>query len=356
MGGRRGRGEDADEALGRLATPPPKPEAEPVRLTEDENTGDRFVLYATDTGVEVQLKYDGDDLLMTQPQMADLFGVTRQNVNLHINNIYDEGELDREATSKDSLQVRREGARRVQRAVTLYTLDAIIAVGYRISSRQGTLFRKWATDKLVRFATKGFVVDAPRLSDPDAADHFRELRELIRDIRASEANVYREVMRICSLCSDYADLPVRERTRFFASVQNKLHYAVTGMTGAEIRMARADAGRPGMGLTAWPGKRPVQADVMTAKNFLGEAEIRDLNRTTGMLLDYFEQELDLGRLVTMGDAQGKVDTFIRNNERPLLSGAGGVSRADADAHAKGQYRLYREEQRRIAQGKGMRGD
>lgn len=357
MSGRKGRGEDADEALGRLAGPgSPRGEDGPVRLTEDGETGDRFVLYATDAGVKVQLKYEGDELWMTQPQMADLFGVTRQNVNLHLKNIYDEGELDRAATSKDSLQVRQEGARRVRRAVTLYTLDAIIAVGYRISSRQGTLFRKWATDKLVRFATKGFVVDAARLADPGAADHFRELREIIRDIRASEANVYREVTRICSLCSDYHDLAERERTRFFASVQNKLHYAVTGMTGAEIRKDRADAGAPAMGLTAWSGTRPTQKDVMTAKNFLGEAEIRDLNRTTGMLLDYVEQELDLGRLVTMADAQAKIDTFIRNNERPLLDGTGSVSRADADAHAKAQYRIYKEAQRRIAQDKGMRGD
>jgi len=349
MSERKGRGDALDESLGKLATPPAPPEHEPVRLTEDEDTGDRFLLYATDAGVEVQLRYDGGELTMTQPQMADLFGVTRQNINLHLKNVYEEGELEREATSKDSLQVRQEGTRRVRRAVTAYTLDAIIAVGYRISSRQGTLFRKWATDKLVRFATKGFVVDTARLSDPDAADHFRELRELIRDIRASEANVYKEVMRICSLCSDYADRTGAESGRFFSAVQNKLHYAVTGMTGAEIRMARADAALPAVGLTSWSGTRPTQNDVMTAKNFLGEAEIRDLNRTTGMLLDYFEQELDLGRLVTMADAEAKVDMFIRNNERALLAGAGSVSKAAADAHAKGQYRMYKEEQRRIAQ-------
>ncbi len=357
-GKNKGRGGALDETLERLAEPAPgESEAdEPVHLTEDEDTGDRFLLYATDAGVQVQLKYEGDDLLMTQPQMADLFGVTRQNVNLHLNNIYSEGELDREATSKDSLQVRQEGTRKVKRAVTLFTLDAIIAVGYRVSTKQGTLFRKWATDKLVRFATKGFVVDAARLSDPNAADHFRELRELIRDIRASEANVYKEVMRICSLCSDYHDLSGRERGLFFSAMQNKLHYAVTGMTGAEIRMARADAAKADIGLTSWTGNRITQNDVLTAKNFLGEAEIRDLNRTTGMLLDYFEQELDLGRLVLMGDAIGKVDTFIRNNERPLLAGTGSVSKVDADTHAKAQYRVWKEEQRRIAHEASAKGD
>lgn len=355
-GEKESRGARLDAALERMRPETKDAPDDPVRLVEDEDTGDRFLLYATEAGVEVQLKYEGDDLLMTQPQIADLFGVTRQNVNLHLNNIYTEGELDRGATSKESLQVRQEGARKVRRTVTLYTLDAIIAVGYRVSGRQGTLFRKWATDKLVRFATKGFVIDAPRLSAPDAHDHFRELRELIRDIRASEANVYREVMRICSLCSDYVDLSPRERGMFFARMQNKLHYAVTGMTGAEIRLSRADATKPAMGLTAWAGARPIQEDVLTAKNFLGEAEIRDLNRTTGMLLDYFEQELDLGRLVTMLDADRKVDAFIRNNERPLLDGNGAVSKADADRHAKAQYKLYREEQRRLAQAKAMRGD
>lgn len=355
---------DFGEALGKFAqTDPTEVEismaggvGEPVHLTEDEATGDRFLLYATESGVEVQLHYEGNDLLMTQPQMADLFGVTRQNVNLHLNNIYSEGELERGATSKDSLHVRLEGGRKVNRNVTLYNLDAIISVGYRVSTKQGTMFRKWATDKLVQFATKGFVVDVERLKDPEHSDHFRELRELIQEIRASEANVYKEVMRICGLCSDYHSLDGKSKGRFFSTIQNKLHYAVTGMTGAEIRISRADANQDAMGLTNWSGEHPTQKDVLTAKNFLGEAEIRDLNRFTGMLLDYFEQELDLGRLVTIQDAENKVDTFIQNNERVLLRSAGSVSKPAADKHAKSQYQIYKEKQRQIAHDASMKGD
>lgn len=355
---------DFGEALGKFSQTDPEEaknsmsggDGEPVHLMEDETTGDRFLIYATEAGVEVQLHYEGNDLLMTQPQMAELFGVTRQNVNLHLNNVYSEGELERRATSKESLHVRLEGGRKVNRNVTLYNLDAIISVGYRVSTKQGTMFRKWATDKLVQFAAKGFIVDVERLKDPENSDIFRELRELIQEIRASETNVYKEVMRICALCSDYHSLSGREKGLFFSTVQNKLHYAVTGMTGAEIRISRADANQDSMGLTNWSGDHPTQKDVLTAKNFLGEAEIRDLNRSTGMLLDYFEQELDLGRLVTIQDAENKVDTFIKNNERALLRSAGSVSRPSADKHVKAQYQIYKEKQRQIAHDASMRVD
>lgn len=352
---------DPNELLGRYAhsdatTLRSDSNMEPVHLTEDEETGDRFLLYSTEDGAKVQLQYEGDDLWMTQPQMASLFGVTRQNINLHLNNIYSDGELDKAATCKNSLQVRMEGEREVTRTIPIYNLDAIISVGYRVSSKQGTLIRKWATDKLVQFATKGFVVDVERLKSPENSDHFQELRELIRDIRASEANVYKEVRRICALCSDYHDLTEQEKNAFFATVQNKLHYAVAGMTGAEIRMERADASKSNMGLTAWTGDYPTQKDVFTAKNFLGEPEIRDLNRFTGMLLDYFEQETELRRLVVMADAETKLDTFIRNNERPLLRGKGSVSKQIADRHVKEQYTIFNDARRKLAQESSMSGD
>lgn len=322
-------------------------QSEPVHLFEDADTGDRFLIYGTEKGMRVELRYEGDTLWMTQSQMADLFGVTRQSVNTHLNNIYEEGELDREATCKENLQVQTEGERSVNRRTLLHNLDAIISVGYRVSSKQGTLIRKWATDKLVQFATKGFVVDVERLKNPDSSDHFAELREIIRDIRASEANVYKEVRAICALCSDYQAIPEQRRIAFFATVQNKLHYAVTGMTGAEIRVERADSTEPNMGLTTWSGDHPTQIDVHTAKNFLGKTEIRDLNRFTSMLLDYFEQETELERLVTMVDAETKLDTFIRNNERLLLRGKGSVSKVAADRHVKAQYTIFNEERRRL---------
>ncbi len=312
---------------------------EPVRLVEDANTGDRFLIYGTESGVQIELRYEGDGLWMTQARMAELFGRDVSVISRHIGNIISDGEL----SIKSNLQSMQIASS--DRPVTLYSLDMIISVGYRVSSKQGTMFRKWATEKLVQFATKGFVVDSERLKNPDNADHFAELREIIRDIRASEANVYREVRGICALCSDYEMLSDREKVVFFAKVQNKLHYAVTSMTGAEIRTSRADADQPSMGLTSWSGDRPRQRDVLTAKNFLGQDEIRDLNRFTGMLLDYFEQETDLRRLVVMADAEGKLDTFIRNNERPLLHGSGRVSKRSADEHAKQQYEAFNEQRR-----------
>jgi hypothetical protein len=177
--------------------------SEPVRLIEDAATGDRLLIYGTEKGVKVELKYEGDTLWMTQPQIADLFGVSRQSVNAHLINIYEEGELDREATCKEILQVRDEGGREVSRRTLIHNLDAIIAVGYRVSSKQGTTFRRWATDKLVQFATKGFVIDSDKLKTPAGRDRVAELREIIRDIRSDEANVYRELRQICAMCSDY---------------------------------------------------------------------------------------------------------------------------------------------------------
>jgi hypothetical protein len=323
---------------------------DPVTLTGDIETGDKFLIYATANGVNVELHYEGETLWMTQSQIAELFGRDVSVVSRHISNILTEGELD-ERGNLQKMQIASS-----TKPVTLYSLDMVISVGYRVASKQATIFRKWATNKLVQFATKGFVVDVDKLKDPENHDHFTELREIIRDIRATEANVYKEVRSICALCQDYQSISDQEKNRFFASIQNKLHHAVTGMTGAEIRKQRANHTQPNMGLTSWSGDHPTQKDIMTAKNFLGELEIKDLNRFTGMLLDYFEQETDLQRLVMMGDAEAKLDKFIRNNERPLLRGLGSVSKANADKHVKAHYTRYKEEQRRIAQESSMKGD
>lgn len=315
---------------------------EPVHLTEDEDTGDRFLIYSTGDGMQVQLRYEGDGLWMSQAQMAELFGVDVRTVNEHVLNVYRDGELDEAATNRKFRIVRMEGAREVAREVNHYNLDMVISVGYRVSSTQGTMFRRWATAKLVQFATKGFVVDVERLKDPKEKSHFRELREIIREIRASEANVYRELRDIIALCSDYASLDDQKKYQFFASVQNKLLYAVTGMTGPELRVSRAKAGSENMGLTSWKGSRPIKADILTAKNYLGQEEIRDLNRFTNMLLDYFEQETDLQRLVVTSDAEKAVEKFIVNNERTLLRGAGSTSKREADVHCEKQYEMFRD--------------
>lgn len=323
---------------------------EPVHLIGDEATGDRFLIYATESGINVELHYQGETLWMTQAQMAELFGRDVSVISRHIGNVITEGELP-EQGNLQFLQIAR-----AKRPVTLYSLDMIISVGYRVSSKQATMFRRWATDKLVQFATKGFIVDVDLLKSPDFSDHFAELREIIRDIRASGANMYKEVRRICALCNDYGLLTEQEKNKFFAIIQNKLHYAVTGYTGAEIRLHRADASKPNMGLTTWSGDHPTQKDILTAKNFLGKAEIRDLNRFTGMLLDYFEQETDLKRLVSMGDAETKLDRFISNNERALLRNAGSISKKTADKHAKAQYKIFNERRRQLRHDEAMQTD
>ena len=194
---------------------------EPVRLSEDAETGDRFLIYGTDRGIKVELRYAGETLWATQDQMAEMFGVDRTSITKHLKNIYQEGELDPAATCEEISQVRQEGDRKVTRKRPIYNLNAIISVGYRVSSRQGTMFRIWATDTLVQFATKGFVVDAERLKNPEEHDRVRELREIIRDIRSDEANVYREVRRICAMCQDYEEKSGAWRD-FYARMQAKL--------------------------------------------------------------------------------------------------------------------------------------
>jgi hypothetical protein len=175
---------------------------EPVHLVEDAETGDRFLVYGTDKGLRLDIRYEGDTLWMSQAQIGQLFGVDRSVITKHIANVYAEGELDAEATSAKIAQVRQEGSRKVERQIEHYNLDAVISVGYRVSSAQATIFRRWATGVLVQFAKKGFVVDAPRLKQPENADRVAELREIIRDIRSDEANIYRELRRICAMCQD----------------------------------------------------------------------------------------------------------------------------------------------------------
>lgn len=317
----------------------PVPAIEPVRLVEDEATGDRFLVFAAADGVRVELRYEGDTLWLSQAQMAELFGVTRASINIHLKNIYEDNELDQGATCKESLQVRDEGGRSVKRSIPLYNLDAIISVGYRVGSKQGTLFRRWATDKLVQLATKGWVVDAKRLRDPSAHDHFTELRKLIQDIRASEANVYAELRRILSMCQDY-DPRSKVSQNFFAHFQNKLHFAVTSHTAAEIKRSRANATERNMGLTSWSGDEIRTTDVTVAKSYLGKIEIDELNRATNMLLDYFEDQTKRLRLVSQADAERRFDDWLKFNERPSLRGFGSVTAKAADEHARAEYKKF----------------
>lgn len=314
---------------------------EPVHLFEDADTGDRFLVYGTEKGVRVELRYHGEALWMTQAQMADLFGRDVSVISRHIANIFEEGELPEEG-SLQKMQTSSGG-----RPGTLYSLDMVISVGYRVSSGQATLFRRWATAVLVGFASKGFVVDVERLKAPGEQDRVAELREIIRDIRNSEANLYAEIRGICAMCQDYD--PKSETWReFYRNTQAKLCYAVTNLTPAQILKSRADALEDNMGLQAWSGDNVRANDVTVAKNFLRPPEIKELNRLTDILLSIFEDQLDLGRLTTMRQATEILDRNLRQLGRIVLGGGGPISKDSADHHAKAQYRLFSERRRATA--------
>ena len=310
---------------------------EPVRLQEDEESGDRFLVYSDGTGMHVEVSYAGDKLWMTQAQIADLYGRDISTISRHINNILDEGELDSSNLQKTQIATSTK-------PVTLYSLDMVISVGYRVASKQATLFRKWATEKLVQFATKGFVVDAPRLKNPENRDRVAELREIIRDIRSDEANLYRELRTICAMCQDYDGRNETSRL-FYKTTQAKLVYAVTSKTPSEIISERAKLSDTNMGLQTWPNENIRKADVTVSKNYLAEAEIRELNRLTTILLDIFEDQLDTGRLTLMSQAESLLERQLRDLGRVVLDGGGNVSTEAAHQSAKRVYKAFKEMQK-----------
>lgn len=312
----------------------------PVRLVEDPATGDRFLVYATEKGPRLDIRYEGETLWMTQAQIAELFGRDQSVISRHLANVVSEGELDGESNMQ---KVHIAGS---DRPATLYSLDMVISVGYRVSSAQATLFRRWATGILVQFAKKGFVVDAPRLKQPGNADRIAELREIIRDIRSDEANLYAELRRICALCQDY-DGSTQVAREFFQRMQARLVYAVTSRTPAEVVASRADHTAENMGLTGWTGDTVRKADVATSKNYLTEAELKELNRLTTILLDIFEDQLDLGRLVLMADARTLLDSQLRQLGRAVLRHGGSVGAEDARRKAEHEYERF-DQARKIA--------
>lgn len=314
-------------------------ELEPVHLQEDADTGSRFLVYGTAAGFNIEIHYEGDRLWMTQAQIASLFGRDVSTISRHISGIFEEGELDENHLHK--AQMNRRGG-----PTSLFSLDMVISVGYRVSSKQATLFRRWATDTLVQFATKGFVVDATRLKSPAYRDRVRELRDIIRDIRSDEANVYRELRSICAMCQDY-DAKSDVWTQFYRNTQAKLVYAVCSSTPAEVIKTRADSTKANMGLQAWPNDNVRKADVATSKNYLAVAEVRELNRLTTILLDIFEDQLDIGRLRTMAEASALLDKQLGDLGRSVLRTGGRVSMADAKSHADREYDKFRDAQRAL---------
>lgn len=316
----------------------PMTDNEPVHLVEDRETGDRFLVYGTDKGLRLDIRYEGETLWMTQAQIGELFGRDVSTISRHIANVFEEGELD-ESTSLQKVQTT------AGRPAALYNLDVVISVGYRVSSAQATVFRRWATGILVQFATKGFVVDAARLKQPENADRVAELREIIRDIRSDEANVYRELRQICAMCQDY-DGSTEAAREFYQRTQAKLVYAVTTNTPSETIAARANHQSENMGLQTWQNDNIRKTDVAVSKNYLASSEIKELNRLTTILLDIFEDQLDMGRLVMMQDAQTLLDAQLGHLGRTVLRSGGSMKASEAKRIAEAQYEKF-DRQRKL---------
>ncbi len=332
-----------------------------MREDESDTARGELVLYETEDGrTRVECRFADETLWLSQALMAELFQTTPQNVTQHLKQLYQEGEIDEEATCKEYLQVRREGAREVRRLVKHYSLDAILAVGYRVRSVRGTQFRRWATERLREYLVKGFTLDDERLRNPPidgqgVPDYFGELLERIRDIRASERRMYLRVREIFAMAADY--VPNHEQTaRFFQTIQNKLHFAATGRTAAELIRERANHGRPHMGLTTWKGADVRKGDVTVAKNYLRDGEIDELNRIVVMWLDYAEDQARRRRQVFLRDWEERLDAFLRFNERDVLPDAGHVRKADADSHAEAEYEKFAARRRELLEAEGERAN
>jgi hypothetical protein len=308
--------------------------------------GSEITLYQTEDGsTRLQVKLENNTVWLSQAQMAELFQKDVRTINEHLVNIFAEGELSREATIRKFRIVRLEGKREVTRSVENYSLDAIIAVGYRVKSHRGTQFRQWATARLSEYLVKGFTMDDERLKNPPGkgqTDYFDELLERIRDIRSSERRFYQKVLDIYATSVDYA--PDAEMTQnFFATVQNKMHWAAHGHTAAEVIHERSDAKQPYMGLKITrPGGFIRKEDVTIAKNYLIEEELQTLNRVVGLYIEYAELQALERRPVTMGDWIAKLDEFLKVAGRKLLDHAGKISAEMAKAKAELEYRKYHE--------------
>ena len=321
-------------------------------------TAGEFILYTTEDGQSrVECRFENETIWLSQALMAELFETTPQNITLHLKALYEDEEINEAATCKDYLQVRQEGSRQVSRSVKHYNLEAILAVGFRVRSRRGAQFRAWANSRLQEFLVKGFTMDDERLKNPPVPgstavpDYFDELLARIRDIRASERRMYLRVKELFSLAADY-ELARKETVQFFRIIQNKLHFAATGQTAAELISSRADAKRPNMGLSVWKGQIVHKQDVSIAKNYLNEKEIDELNRIVVMWLDYAEDQAKRRKQIFLKDWQQKLDEFLRFNEREVLTDAGGISKKEADHKATHEYELFAERRRVILEDEG----
>jgi len=322
-------------------------------MDESENRSEgELILYQTPGGaVRIEVLHESETFWLSQKKIAELFGVDVRTISEHLQNIYADGELSEAATIRKFRRVQTEGKREVAREIEFYNLDAIISVGYRVNSAQATQFRIWATQTLREFVIKGFVLDDERLklNKRFGKDYFDELLERIREIRASERRFYLKITDIYEQCSIDYDKKAEITQTFFKTVQNKLHWAVTGKTAAEIIAQRADAAKPSMGLTTWknaPKGKILKSDVSIAKNYLIEQEIEELERIVTMYLDYAENQAARQIPMRMADWVTRLDAFLKFNEYQVLTDAGSVKAEVAKRLAERQYETFRIQQDR----------
>ena len=315
------------------------------RCTPAPDTG--MLFYQTEDGQSrIQVRLHDETVWLSQRLLAELYQVSTRTISEHIINIYSDHELSSDATIRKFRLVQTEGIRQVERLVDFYNLDMILAIGYRVRGHRGLQFRRWATERLKEYIIKGFVLDDDRLKGEHAlgSDYFDELLERIRDIRASEKRFYQKVRDIYALSLDY-DSRAESTQEFFKIVQNKLHWAITGHTAAEIISERADAVQPNMGLTSWKGARVRQSDVVVAKNYLQQDEIGQLNRLVTMWLDYAEDQASRRKPVYMTEWRDKLNAFLQFNQRDILEHSGRITMEEAKRIALEEYQKFN--QRRI---------
>ena len=312
-----------------------------------QENNSQIIIYQTESGeTKLDVRFQDETVWLTQKLMAELFQTSPQNITIHLKNIFKEGELEEEATCKDFLQVQIEGKREVKRERQFYNLDAIISVGYRIKSNVATKFRQWATSQLREYIVKGFVLDDERLKNPDLPfDYFEELERRIQDIRTSEKRFYRKITDIYATSVDY-DPTLEISIGFFKTVQNKLHWAITGQTAAEIITQRADSSKENMGLTTWRGENIRKSDISIAKNYLKENELSELNNLVEQYLIYAKGQAQRRVPMYMNDWVMKLNGFLTLNDREILNNAGKISHELGKETAELEYLKFKESQQK----------
>ena len=311
------------------------------------NTLKDLILYQSENGnVQVEVLYDNEDFWLTQKTMAELFNVAENNITYHLQNIFKSGELKEDLTTQKIRVVQKEGKRDISREIKFYSLDAIIAVGYRVNSKEATAFRIWATNTLKEYIKKGFVLNSEFLKNGPrfGKDYFEELLVKIKEIRASERRFYQKITDIYKECSYDYDKNSETTQEFYKNVQNKLHFAITGMTAPEIIYNRADSKKDNMGLQTWknaPDGKILENDVVVAKNYLSKEEITELNNLVSMYLDFAERQVKLGHIISMQEWKDKLELFLNLNEYNISKDNGKIKREIADKLALDEYDKYR---------------